>query len=396
MLTRTKQNGAKIEATEGTAETLSATHFSGKFKDSSFKYAPGNYERGTQQPGLAKDPSVRTSRTANITIAEEFIGGTVSAEAPWAARLKACGFQVTQLKKVACGSISGGTFRAGDIIGNNATQASSTKTGIFVRVASGTLWYVPVTGTFASADTVYNYATSQVSTTLSGSPANGGWGYTPQTETDASAPASLTMEHRIGGEIHQAVACRGKVTLSMKMGEVPLWNWDFTGVPVTSSDAPASGSAMTSIPAVGGTPLPVKGMPIAINGVTPVLTMVDISIDNALSQRATIANNDFQASGYQGTRITDRNVKVSVDPLYVAGSPLNVVKNALLGTTFPMSIEYGLTSHVNGCLVIGMPVVQQSPDVEQGDRDGEASVSLEMTAFRNAGDDDEIGIYHCF
>ena len=396
MLTRIKQNGAKIEATEGTAESLTATNFSGKFKDSSFKYSPGNYERGTQEPGLAKDPSVRVSRSASINITEEVIGGSVSAEAPWSARLKACGFNVTQLKKVTCGSVTGGTFRAGDIVGNNVTQASATKTGIFVRIASGTLWYMPLTGTFASSDVMSNYASPQVSTTLSGAPANGGWGYTPMTETDSVAPASLTMEQRLGGEVHQAVACRGKVTLSMKMGEVPLWNWEFTGVPVTSSDAPASGSAITGIPVVGGPPLPVKGMPIAINGVTPVLTMVDISIDNALSQRGTIANNDFQSSSYQGTRITDRNVKVSVDPLYVAGAPLNVVKNALLGTTFAMSIEHGQTSHVNGCLVIGLPVVQQSPEVEQGDRDGEVSVSLEMTAFRNAGADDEIGIFHCF
>jgi hypothetical protein len=171
MLTRVKQVGLKLEGTEGVAESLAGSDFSRNVKNSTSgaTRTAARYARDVRRPGLSQPKDLIGGKIGEIPWQEEMVGGSASSDAPWYPTLQAMGFQKTQLKVITATSVSGGTFAAGDTIGNNATLGSATKKG---RVAwTGTVGgavkivYEPLAGAFANTDTVYNYATSQVSGT---------------------------------------------------------------------------------------------------------------------------------------------------------------------------------------------------------------------------------------
>lgn len=398
MLDRTQQTGAKIQTTAGTAETLAATNFSGSYKIPDVRLDISTYKRELARASISPDQDVRASRSQMVSFVMELTGGGVATEAPWLTYLRAMGFSVAQVRKVTTGAVTGGTFAIGDVVGNNTVQASATKTGTFIRIAAGTIWYVPGTGTFASSDVISNYASPQVSTTLSGTPATGGLAATPFTETNAALPAALTIEVRHDGEVHRMTDARGKGKLTLALNSVPLLACEFMGVPVLDGDGrPLTGAAITAIPIVGAAPLACKGIPLRLAGISPapVMTKIEIDIGNTLAQRGTITDGDFASSGNLDTRITERAITVNIDPEYIAGAPLDAVKRAVDGSTTTLSFEYGATGHLNGLLVVHVPRLQFPAQVTKGNRDRISTVDLAATACVVNGDD-EISFFHLF
>ncbi len=404
ILERTTQVGLKIEGTEGTPESLAAGDFSGNFKDDAHTYAPGEYERGIKKGTLTPLGVVRTGRTLSIRATAELVGGGAAAEAPWHRALRAMGFSAgTQVKKVVLGTVTNGPFRCGQRLGDNATEGSATKTGIAVHQGPGatpTLWYVPGTGAFADTDTVYNYGQpSQASAPVDSAPANAGYRFTPLSETASGGPPAATVERRDGLHKHTMTAARGKGVLSFRMNEVPLLAMEFMGVPVvdlTDPDAPGpvASALMTGIPAVGARPLPCKHQPITIAGHTPVLTQCEVTIENTLTMRGTIADTDRQQSGYVGCRITERRVTANLDPEKDVTGTLAAEAWAMAGTDFELLLKHGDPAHANGMLIVRGPRCQLSGDQSPEARDG--IVTEPLTAVLTGDADDEIEIYHLF
>lgn len=398
MLMRTGQGATKIESVEGTPESLTAAEAQGKFKEISHGYRVNSYKRGLMRNSLSKDPPVKGSRLLSVKFVEEMVGGGASTEAPWGVRLRGCGFQKVGLKVMTIGTITGaGGFTIGDRIGDNATEGSATKTGVVVGIyASNTkLVFVAGTGTFADTDTVYNYSAT-ANAPVDSAPSAAGWRYSPMTETDSQTPPSVTAEHRHGGERNTITAARGKASITMKMDEPALLTTEFEGCPVLDANTrPNAASAFTGITAVGGQPLCAKGMPVRIGTVTPVLTSIEIVIDNTLAARGTIADNEVESSGYIGVRITDRDVNAKIDPEYVVGTTLDVVARTLAGGTFRFTAPVGSVSHTNGLVIVNIPLAQLGDEKSPGDRDGIVTTDWDMGANVTV-EDDEITIDHVF
>ena len=408
ILARTVQYGWKIEAAEGTRETLAAADFAARTKiGSEESYEAGNYERELAKASLSKDPSVRGSRRATIPFTVELVGGGASTPCKWHEALRAAGFAVAATPRVVTvGSVSGGagaSFEPGQSIGDNATQGSATKTGkviAFVPVSPNKLIYLPGTGTFADTDTMYNYGVSpQASAAVDSAPAAAGYRFTPLSETNASAPPSLSVEKRIGGEAHVLVGARCNGTLAMRADEAAMLELEAMGSVLidNATGRPPTASAMTGITYEGVQPLAVKGMRVRVGTYAPILTQVTMDLGNTMSPEATINDNDYVSSGLRGARITDRAITVALDPDYDVSGGLDVIARTMLGGTFPLSFMHpgpASATHGNGMIVVIAPQAQLEATHSPGDRDGKKTSPITARLCGTA--DDEVEIFHVF
>ncbi len=397
MLKRTAQIGIKVEASEGVEETLVAADYSGNRKDTSSGVEVNTYARGIEKASLTELAELKGQRTGKVSITDEVVGGGAATAAPFHTTLRALGFTPTQVKSVAAGAPSGGTFRCGQVVGNHATQGSATKTGIFIKYTNSKIYYVPTVGTFANAETMYNYASPQVSSLLGGTPANAGFRFKPISETDSVLPDSVTVERRVGGQRHTRIGARGTGGISIKLGEPLLIRAEFQGCPVfdTNGKTPRAGAVVTSVPAVGASPKVAKGTALVLRqGATdyrPVMTALDIAINNTLAPRPTINDDDTAGSGYKPTRISGREITASIDPEHVLPAAFDFDGFAVSDDVFEIYHELGLPADTNGMFITHGPAVQITQHAE-GERDGVITrpVPVKFTGF----DDDEIVFYH--
>ncbi len=404
-LTRSRQLGLKIESAEGTEETLTATEFGGNRKEIKKGIYVANYKRELVRVSLSQLRSLKGEKYIKFNWTEECVGGGAATAAPWHATLKGLGWAQTQLKAAACGSVtvSGGgasTFHIGQSIGNHATQGSATKTGIFVSIENGKLVYVPVTGTFASSDQIFNYGSAaQSNVTLSGAPANAGYRFLPVTETDAAAPPTVTIEVRDTGLRWTGIGCRGMGGFTMNRGEPLLFNAEYQGACVFDTDGytPRSASAMTGIADFLVDPSLVLGIPLTFRigetDYSPVMTKLDVKFGNKLALRATIGTS-LANSGFLATRITGREIMAGIDPEFVAPGTFNFPKKFVYGDAFEIYAAIGQATNGNGKVFIHGPSAQCQGDLEFGDRDGIDTLSTDALLTGSA--DDELGIYHVF
>jgi hypothetical protein len=398
-LTRVRQVAIKLESVEGVAETLAADDFRGERKGDVPDYTLGNYEREGDRATLSKRPNVKGgSRLLKLSWQEECVGGGASTEAPWHRTLMGMGFESTGIKVITVGSRTGGEYALGQLIGNNATYGSATKTGRVVAILTGgKLVYLPITGTFVSSDVIYNYATSQVSATASSGASAAGYAFTPLTETESESPKSGTVELRLAGEKHTIVGGRGKGSFAFAIDKPALLSAEYTGPAVgdaANDYEPYSSSPMAGVTVVGGPPALCKATRTRIGTATPILTKCDIKIDNTLAPRGTISDADVSGSGFLATRITDRKIMVSVDPEHTAGGTFDSWPAAVKGTTFELTTAAGTPSATNGQVIVYVPAAMIPESIGVGDRDG--IVTDEFDALATGTDDDEIYIFHVF
>lgn len=402
-LTRQRQVGGKKEATEGTKETLAAADFAMNIKGNpSFEIDSPAYERELSKASLSKDAVLKAVRSVTIRATVELAGGAANTAAAWHDLLECCGLSKTQMKVVDIGAPSGGSFVPGDIIGNNATFASATKTGIFIAYKDASpdrLVYIPVTGTLADSDTVYNYASPQVSAAVDSAPANAGWAFRPASETAAFTPASGTVEVRDGEQVYRAFGARGKVKFDIRHNQPVLMEFEFMGPLDTASDAIPDVGFMTGITLPAATPVMGKNFPTFVDAYAPIFTQVSIDINNTLAKRADCNEiGGGNESGYRPTRITDRDIVIETDPEHPPIASENWLEKSLIGTTQRMHVRAGpLTAGAAaGTVVIVVPKVQITGNVNVGDRDGVVTNELNMRACFNGSGDDELIIAHVF
>ncbi|GMV26932.1 MAG: hypothetical protein AMXMBFR58_29630 [Phycisphaerae bacterium] len=404
MLNRTAQLGLKIEGTEGVEETLAASDYSGERKSTSNRFSTSRYARATERPSLSKRPEIAGARTKNIRWEEELVGGGAATAAPWHTTIRGMGFASTGLKVIDLGTVTNGPFKVGQIIGNHATFGSATKTGRVAKYVAGTpgkLYYMPITGTFADSDTVYNYASSQGSAPVDSTPANAGYAFNPMTETAAATPPSVTVERRLGGLRHTIIGARGTGGLTLRHNEPALINADFQGCPVFDTDgvSPRTGAVVTSVPDVGAAPRVTKGISVIVRtsggDFLGTLTMVGINFNNSLAPRPTINSNDCASSGYKPVRITDREPTAEIDPeMVLPADGYDIIEYINSGATVELIAELGAVTDTNGCIVIWAGAAQHRGDLEPGDRDG--ITTSPATLLLTGGNDDELFIFHIF
>lgn len=400
-LVRTGQVARKLEAVEGTAETLTAAEVNDNVKAQGHTYTPGEYERELERPTLSTDPALKGAAQLAIKYVTEMVGGGAAAAAPWHTELRGVGFGAgTQLKVVTIGTITGDTFTCGDRIGDNATEGSATVTGTAVcMVGADKLVYVPGTGAFDDTDTVHNYTATGTSAPVDSAPANAGYRFRPVTESEGATIASLTVQRIHNGEVHLISGARGTAKFSMRMNEPMLMEVEFQGPPELDEDGnPETGTALTGVTQAGTVPKVCKSHRIRIGAYTPVLTSIEVDMGITLAPRGTIADDDISASGYKATRISDRLPKLTIDPEYsVTPGELDQVSRTMRGATFSWESHVGDPADANGLVILYGPRLQLMGPTSDSERDKIKTAAINATFRRGVGgSDDEISLFHVF
>lgn len=403
ILKRTAQIGLKVEATEGTEEALTAAEFAGERKDTDHKNTVDNYERGIERGALTSRGVLKGSRLGTIMFTDELVGGGASTVAPWHTALKAQGFTATGAKVASIGTITNGPFKTGQLVGDNAAQGSATKFARVIKQLSGKIVFMPITGTFASGDTMYAYNSPQTSGTLSSTLTAAGYSFTPLSENVSSSPPSVTAERRNGGVRQTIVGARGKGGLTLTRNQPALLKTELQGCPVFSAtdgtDTWRTGSPITGIAAVGAAPKVVKSIPLimrtAAADYTPIATSLEINFDNTLAARPTMANNDLVNSGHMATRIGGRNFNATLDPEKIKPADgFDFMNFILTNKTFEILSEIGGVAETNGLVIVHAPAAQFTGDESEAERDG--ITTLPVNVSLTGDQDDEIFIHHIF
>lgn len=405
MLNKVVQVGLEQQTDEGAGITdmdARPESYAGEFLDHSYTYQPKSFDRGIQQASLSKRPEVKGSRMMAMGFTPELIGGSAAGvsskpEARWHNCIQGAGFVFAALKKVTVSSVSpgGSVFVRGQII-TDVASGSPTKRGLVVYVSSSTLVYLPLTGTFAAADTIYNDAVTQVSATIN-APAAAGWRFTPQSETaDNTRTKPYTLEMRKGGEVHHMIDARCTAQMMFEIDKAATIKADWRGLPIfdpANDGRPLREAAVSGVPTtgsrVGVTPLAVMGTNLKVGSVTDlVCTKVELDLGIALSDRQSLV----AAGGNVAPRITDRVVKFKIDPEYVVTDPYDLVAKAHSGVTFGIYFAVGKATHANGLVICEAPALQLVGDLTAGERNNLVIHDLELAATGLS--DDEVVFDH--
>lgn len=278
----------------------------------------------------------------------------------------------------------------GQTIGDNASQGSATKTGIYIRheTSPNRLWYTPVSGDdFVSGDTVYNYTSPQASA------------LTNANAVVSALPFSATVDHREGGYRHTLIGARGAGGLSLRLGEPAILRSEFHGPPVTGTDGAAlTGAPIQSVPTLGGPPKVAKGITLDFteSGGTPktlVLTEMDIDFGTTVADRPTITSAHLAESGHMAAVITEREMRASIDP-EASFDQLDLEKLMRGDDTFEINAQLGATSDTHGMLILHAPTAQAEGGGSRGDREGIRTISNNTRL--TGTNDDEMYLFQIF
>jgi len=279
-------------------------------------------------------------------------------------------------------------------------QGSATKLARVIKQITGKIIFMPITGTFASGDTMYAYNSPQTSGTLSSTLSAAGYSFTPLSENASTSPPSATVERRNGGLRNTLVGARAKGGLMITRNQPLLLKAEFQGCPVfDGTDTWRTGAAITGVPVVGVAPKVVKSIPLimrtATSDYTPIATSLEINFDNTLAARPTMGNNDLVNSGNMATRISGRNFNATLDPEKIKPADgFDFMNYILTNKDFQILTEVGGVAETNGLVIVHAPMVQMTGDESEAERDGITTQPLNIPLIGD--NDDEIFIHHIF
>jgi hypothetical protein len=402
VLKRTAQFGIKVEAVEAVEEALVAADYAMNHAETDDTEEISGFERDIERGSLSKLEIIKGQQLGTVTGQIELAGGDAATSPKWHDVMEGLGFAKSQLKMIEVVTLADEEeLLTGQTIGDNASLPSATKTGTFVHLEQGTpnkLWYIPLVGVFADTDTVFNYTSPQFSADIDANPVNDSWYFRPQSENGVAISKSVSVERRNGGFRSKIIGSRGTGGLRLALGEPARLRFDFKGPPLQGADGAAlTGAPVASVPSVGVAPKSAKAIALrfVVDGTpfTPILTEVDFDFGNTLAPRETIADNDVAGTGHLATRITDRNMRASIDP-ELDLTNLDLVQLARTSTTFEIIAPVGLAAHDQGLVIAYAPRATAEGNFQRGERDGIETMSNNVML---AGEDDnELYVFHVF
>jgi len=373
-LSRIRQLVARPEAQEGVAENLASSD-AGFLVDyvPKVSFEPEMYQRDPVRESLTKLGKVTGKRPAGFDFSIKLRGwgaGFMPRETPL---LLACGHQVTALKKISIGAVTGGPFKHGETITGGTSSAQGR---VVIDTPNGitTLYYAAISGVFQSGEDVGG-ETSGASAQTSSAPLNAGYEIKPLSR---NAP-SLTMASYEDGVRKLLRGCRGSVKFNMKLGQPLTMDFKFMGVEAGVIDA-----AMLSGVDYGTTVEPViLGAGFSVAGVSLNVGSIDIDIANKLSPRDKIDD----PSGILSYMITDRQPAGNMDPEMLSVGEHDFHGSWLNNAKLPFDFSYGTVD--GNKFRFYCPAIQYTK-VEDADKEGIqiAQVAFDLTGSFSPGDDE--------
>jgi len=375
MLIRKRQLAAKIEAVEGTAETLLAAdagilvNFSPKAS-----YDPQMYQRDPVRASLTKMGKLAGKRSAGMDFSIELKGsGSITVEPEWMRLIKACGFASNALKKISIGAITSGPYQHGEVL----TGQTSGATGrVVVKTANGTttLYFVALSGTFETGEVITG-GTSGATATASTDPVSAGFEIKPI----SSAVVSLTMGLFEDGIRKVLKGCRGTVKFNFKIGEPATLDFSFKGVESGVADAPM----LTGVSFDETVPPVLLNAVMSCDGVSLNIGEMEVDVANTLASKDKIDD----AKGILSFMITGRDMQGSFNPEMVPVATHDFFSKWFSNTPMVVDLAYG-EADGNKFRFYAPGIIYNK--VDDGDRDGIqlAQTSFDLTGSMEPGDDE--------
>jgi len=357
LLSRRRLIAAKVEGSEGTAETLAAADAKILAYDPKVSYDFEMFQRNPARASSSPVGRIVGKRPAGLTFKLELRGsGTAATEPEWSKVLKACGYACSSLYSITVGAITTGPFQHGEVI----TGGTSNATGrVIINTANGvtTLYFVALSDTFQSGETITG-GTSGAAATTGSVPSAVGKVWEPLTFNNGNI-SSLTMGCYEDGIKKVLRGCRGNVKFSFKSGEPAFMDFDFKGV-----EAGVTDSAMLSGIAHESTKPPAfVSASLAVDSIAALLSQIDIDTGASLNYRDDV-NSD---RGILSALITERALSGSFDPEMVLAATYDYHSKWIAGTEAVLDFILGSTT--GNKFRFYAPHVQYTK-VEDSDRNG--------------------------
>lgn len=201
--------------------------------------------------------------------------------------------------------------------------------------------------------------------------------YTP--ESGPSAPVALTIGHYEDGRHRRLRGCNGKVKFILESGKPALAQFDFMGGYVAPSDVAKIAPDYPRI-----VPPRFVNATFTVGGTNFTITKLEIDVDNTIVLRPDATS----PSGILGAVITNRQIKVTIDPEAVLYATKNWNTDWTAGTEAALNCVLGGTA--TNIITITAPKLQLMAPPNPADRNDLVTDNLVFSANRSvdAGDDE--------
>lgn len=372
MLDRIKQLAIKEEASEGTAETLTASEVMTESEELSANYTREMQERNPLRSTFSKRAHVPGKSMVEITGKVELVPGATPAtdNPPAHELLEALGLQQRVLRTCDLTGAPSGSFIPGERITGDGTAE------IYFVTRDGTeLTYAVVSD--VAADEVLTGQISGASATVdnpSGSTAIG-FAYMPQ--SDESSLKSFTAAVYEDGRRTLGYGMRGDGSIEAAgVGEIAYLNFTLSGTGTLPTDT----AQLTGVDLPDTIPETFLGANVSVDGDALCMNSLRLELGNTVAARECAD----AATGIRSYRITDRDPKVAIDPEQELEATHAFYGKYDAGTQFGYFSQIGTT--VGSRVMIAAPRAQYD-ELGKGDREG--IMSHDATLGLNTGEIDQ-------
>jgi len=327
-LARKTQIAAKVEASEGVAESLAAG-------DAVLVYDPnprpdiGWNERRPTRESLDPVLGVPGRRGFALDFGMDYRGsGSVSTPPDYDVPLRGAGHQRAALSSITIGAVTSGPFWPTETITGGTSNATGRVVG---RVANGTttLRFVALSGTFQNGETITGGSSGATATTGSAVSSAQGYEYRPLS-TD---PPSLTLGAYEDGTRYLAAGCRGTLKIDLNTASIGRLGFSFRGAYQAHADV----SMLSGVSYQTVVPPAILGVTLSLHEQAPKFSTF------GFDQGGETADLDDASSsgGFASVKITGRAPVIALDPLAQLVATHDWMAKVLAGTAGIFHAEVG-------------------------------------------------------
>jgi hypothetical protein len=374
MLSRRRQIAVKTEAQEGVAEAVSAVDAKLLVYDPKASFDTEMFERNPARRSFSPLGKIPGKRPAGLSYRLELRGSGSAAVLPeWAKVFGACGLEAGELKSMGIGAVTGGPFLHTEFISGGTSGAVGL---VVIKTANGSpsMYFVPITGTFQSGETITG-ASSGATSVISSAPVSAGFILHPVSDEIPSVTQGLYED----GMRKLIKGSRGKAKISLKSGEPVMADFEFQGV-----EAGVTDEAMLEDIAHETTKPPVfLNALFTVDGFAARIEAMELDLANTLVSRDDV--ND--AKGILSFAITSRNYQGSFNPEMVKAVEHDFHTKMFSGQE--MTVDFTVGSVAGNKFRFYIPRAQYVK-VEDEERDGLqlAKCSFSLNGSMDPGDDE--------
>jgi hypothetical protein len=193
----------------------------------------------------------------------------------------------------------------------------------------------------------------------------------------SASQESATIYYYDDGSLRKLTGCRGNVSFSLAVGEVPKATFTLTGHVSDHTDAALPTASYDST-----VPAPVLAAPFSVHGYAADITALSVDLGNQIALPASIKS----ADGYGEILIAGRDVQGSFDPEATSVATHDFIGRLKSGATGALTSGTIGTATGNK-FQIDLPKVYYR-DVSPGDRDGIRAYDVPFGAAETTTDDE--------